>query len=136
MSEKNKALVRRFYEGIVNERNLALAYEMLDPDYIDHAPLPIEIPGPEGFRRRVEQLHQMFEIRISLEDITADQDRVAFRWTINGTHVGEFAGVAPTQRAVTITGINLERIADGRIVEHWSEYDQLALMNQVAQAAG
>jgi predicted ester cyclase len=135
MLEDNKELVRRFYEGIVNEGKLELAHDMLASDYVDHAPLPIQTPGPEGFKRRVQQLHGMFAIRITLEDITAEDDRVAFRWTIRGRHIGEFAGVAPTQRDVTITGINLERIADGRIIEHWSEYDRQALMEQVSATA-
>jgi predicted ester cyclase len=131
VSEDNKALVRRFYEGIVNDRRLELAHEVLDPAYIDHAPMPIEVPGPEGFKRRVAQLHAMFAIRITREDMTAEDDRIAFRWTIQGEHIGEFAGIEPTGRAITITGLNLERIANERIVEHWSEYDQRALMDQI-----
>ena len=94
MSEENKALVRRFYEGIVNEADLQLAYEVLDPNYVDHSPLPVDTPGPEGFKRRVEQLHEMFGIRMTLADVTAEDDRVAFRWTMRGRHIGEFAGVA------------------------------------------
>lgn len=136
MSEENKALVRRFYEGIVNEADLQLAYEVLDPNYVDHSPLPVDTPGPEGFKRRVEQLHEMFGIRITVADVTAEDDRVAFRWTMRGRHIGEFAGVAPTDREVVITGLNLERIVNGRIVEHWSEYDRQALMEQVLGTSG
>jgi len=132
MSEDNKARVRLFFEGVINDGNLDLADEFLASDYVDHAPLTAEVPGPEGFKRRIQLLQRSFAIRIAIEDMTAEEDRVAFRWTISGKHVGEFSGAAPTGRNVTLTGLNLERIADGRIIEHWSEYDRLGLMDQVA----
>lgn len=134
MADENTEVVRRFFEGIINEGRLELADEVLAPDYHDHAPLTAEVPGPEGFKRRMQLLARSFEMRIAIEDMTVEEDRVAFRWTMTGKHVGEFAGVAPTGRAVTLTGLNLERLRDGRIVEHWSEYDRMGLLHQVEGA--
>jgi predicted ester cyclase len=71
-------------------------------------------------------------VRMTLDELVAEGDRVAFRWTMTGKHVGEFAGIAPTGRPVSLTGLNFERVADGKIVEHWSEYDRLALIEQVS----
>jgi predicted ester cyclase len=131
MADANAEVVRRFFEGIINEGRLELADEVLTPDYRDHAPLTAEVPGPEGFKRRMQLLASSLEMRIAIEDMTVEEDRVAFRWTMTGRHVGEFGGLAPTGRAVTLTGLNLERLRDGRIVEHWSEYDRMGLMHQV-----
>jgi predicted ester cyclase len=132
MSTENKELLRSLFQRIINEGDLAAADEVLAPDYEDHSPVPLELPGPEGFKRRVEQLRASFAIRVELHDMLAEGDLVAFRWTITGKHVGEFGGVAPTQREVTITGINLERVVGGKITHHWSEWDREALMKQVA----
>jgi predicted ester cyclase len=134
MSAESKELVRRFYERIVNEDDLAIADEVLAPGYEDHTPIPLEVPGPEGFKRRIEQLRRTFEIRIQLHDMVAEGDLVAFRWTITGKHIGDFAGISATQRDVTITGLNLERILDGKITQHWSEYDREALTRQVTSS--
>ena len=134
MADGNVAIVRRFFEGIINDGRLELADEILAPDYRDHAPLTAEVPGPEGFKRRMQLLARSFDMRIAIEDITEQADRVAFRWTMTGRHIGEFGGIAPTGRAVTLTGLNLERLRDGRIVEHWSEYDRMGLMHQVEDA--
>jgi predicted ester cyclase len=132
VSEANKSLVRHFFEGIFNEGDLEVVHEHLAPDYVDHSPFSSEAPGPEGFKRRMEMLRQSLAVRMTLHDLIAERDLVAFRWTMEGKHVGEFAGIAPTGRTVSLTGLNLERVADGKIVEHWSEYDRLALVEQVS----
>jgi predicted ester cyclase len=132
MSEANKSLVRHFFEGIFNEGDLEVVHEALAPDYIDHSPFSAQEPGPEGFKRRMDMLRSSLAVRMTLYDLIAERDLVAFRWTMEGKHVGEFAGIAPTGLPVSLTGLNLERIADGMIVEHWSEYDRLALIEQVS----
>ena len=132
VSEANKRLVRAFFEGIFNEGDLEVVHEFLAPDYIDHSPFSAEAPGPEGFKRRMDMLRASLAVRMTLDDLLAERDLVAFRWTMAGKHVGEFAGIAPTGRDVSLTGLNLERVADGKIVEHWSEYDRLALVEQVS----
>jgi predicted ester cyclase len=132
MPVDNKELMRRFYDRIINEGDLAVVDDVLDPDYEDESSVPLELPGPAGFKRRIEELRRSFTLRIELHDMVGERDLVAFRWTITGEHVGEFGGVAPTHRRVTLRGLNLERVLDGRITQHWSEFDPDALMKQVA----
>jgi predicted ester cyclase len=131
MAADPKALVRDFFERLINDGDTAVVDELLAPDYVDHAPQD-EGAGVEGFKRRVAVLRECFGMRLTVDVVVAEDDRVAFAWTMTGRHVGAFAGVDPTQRDVTLTGLNLERVAGGRIVEHWSEYDRLGLLAQVA----
>jgi predicted ester cyclase len=132
VSDSNKHLVRHFFEGLFNDGDLSTVDQYLAPDYVDHSPFASEAPGPEGFKRRMKMLRDTLAVQIRLEDLIAEDDLVAFRWTMEGRHVGEFAGIAPTGRPVSLTGLNLERIAEGKIVEHRSEYDRLALVEQVS----
>jgi predicted ester cyclase len=132
MQADNKELMRRFYERIINEDDPDVADEVLAPDYEDESSVPLELPGPAGFKHRIEELRRSFTLRIELHDMVAEGELVAFRWTITGEHVGEFGGVAPTHRRVTLRGLNLERVVAGRITQHWSEFDPDALMKQVA----
>ena len=99
MADENAEVVRRFFEGIINEGRLELADEVLAPDYRDHAPLTAEVPGPEGFKRRMQLLASSFEMRIAIEDMTVEDDRVAFRWTMTGRHVGEFGGAGADRQS-------------------------------------
>jgi predicted ester cyclase len=132
MSEANKSLVRHFFEGIFSDGDLDVVHEFMAVDYVDHSPFSAEAPGPEGFKRRMDMLRRSLAVRMTLQDLIAEGDLVAFRWTMHGKHVGEFAGIAPTGRTVSLSGLNLERVVDGKIVEHWSEYDRLALVEQVS----
>jgi len=130
--DANKELVRSFYERVLNEGDLAAADEALDPDYEDHSSVPLELPGPAGFKRRIEELRRSFTLRIELSDMLAEGDLVAFRWTITGEHIADFGGVAATHRQVTLRGLNLERVIEGKITQHWSEFDPGSLLDQVA----
>jgi predicted ester cyclase len=136
VSDANKRVVREFFEGMFTDGDLDVVHEYLAADYVDHSPFASEAPGPEGFRQRMEMLRSGLAVRMTLDDLVAEGDRVAFRWTMTGKHVGEFAGIAPTGRTVSLTGLNFERVADGKIVEHWSEYDRLALIEQVSGGDG
>ena len=135
MSEENKAMVRRLFLGMVNDGLLDMADDAFALEYRDHSPVSEPMPGPAGFKRRVSELRRALDARMNIYDMTSEQDRVAFRWHLTGKHVGDFAGYAPTGRNVRLTGLNLERIADGRIVEHWSEYDRHALFEQLGADA-
>jgi steroid delta-isomerase-like uncharacterized protein len=131
VSEQNKELVRRLFLTMINDGNLDAADGALAPDYRDHSPLSPPTPGLEGFKQRVEQLRSALEAQMVIHDVTAEGDRVAFRWELTGTHVGDFSGFPATGQHITLTGLNLERVADGKIVEHWSEYDRHMLFEQL-----
>jgi steroid delta-isomerase-like uncharacterized protein len=132
-TEENKALARRWFEDLFNAGNLEVAEEIVAPDHVNHDPtLPDIPPGPEGQKQIVNLYRGAFtNAHISVEDQLAEGDRVVTRWTGSGTHQGELMGVAPTGNQVTITGLTINRISEGKIVESWSNYDALGMMRQI-----
>ena len=134
MSEENKALARRSWE-VVTEASLdnlkdALA-EVYANDFILHE-AGEDIVGIEGLTQFVSMMRSALpDLRITLEDDMAEGDKVVTRWIGQGTHQGELMGIAPTGNQVTITGITIHRIEDTKIVEEWSNWDALGLMQQI-----
>ena len=130
-SEANKAVIARFYETALNAGDVTVLEELASPDYEEHDPIPGQGTGRDGLRDRVRMIVDAFGQRFTVEDVIAEGDRVVVRWTGSGTHVGEFMGIPPTGRPFTISGIDIYRIADGTMVEHWHVVDQLALLGQL-----
>ncbi len=131
--EENKALARRWFEDLFNAGNLEVADEIIAPDHVNHDPTLPDIPaGPEGQKQIVNLYRGAFtNAHISVEDQLAEGDKVVTRWSGSGTHQGELMGVAPTGNQVTITGVTINRVSDGKIVESWSNYDALGMMQQI-----
>ena len=135
--EANKALIRRHFDEIWNRRQLDIAAELVAPSYYSHFPLPGQPSGIEGFTYAVRLMHASFpDLHIGVEDLIAEGDRVVARLTAQGTHGGTFRGIPPTGRTVRWSGIRIFRIADGRIAEHWANWDDLSLMQQLGAIAG
>ncbi len=133
MSRANKAILRRFFEEIYNQGNLAVADDLVAADYVCHNPAPGEAPGREGLKAFVAYLHRSFDdLHVTIEDQVAEGDRVATRYTIRGRQEGEFAGIPPTGKLVTITATSMHRIEDGQIRESWLNWDMLGLIRQLA----
>src|SRR5215203_731785 len=122
--EKNKALVRRYFEEVWGKGNLAAVDDFMAADYAEH-PRPSGLsPGSEGLKQLNAAYQSAFpDLKASLEDIFAEGDRVAFRWSFRGTHLGYWLGTPPTGNHVTATGITLFRIAFGKVVESWTSID-------------
>jgi steroid delta-isomerase-like uncharacterized protein len=135
MSEANKALVRRNFEEIWNRENYALVDELHAPDYVAHiASTPAVVRGREQFKQFVALRRFAFpDTRFVVEDQLAEGDKVATRWTAHGTHQRAFMGVAPSGRALTITGISIHRIVNGQIVESWDNWDALSLLPDLGE---
>jgi len=131
--EASKALVRRFYEDVVNKGDMRLAEEVLAADYVEHPSFPGTPSGLAGFRQFVAMVATAFpDLHVTVEDVIAEGDKVAARVTVSGTHRGVLLGtIQPTGTHATWTGIDLIRIADGKIVERWSQRDLLGLMQQL-----
>jgi steroid delta-isomerase-like uncharacterized protein len=134
MSEENKALARRSWEvgteGSLDTLEDALA-EVYANGFILHEP-DEDIVGIEGLTQFVSMMRSALpDLRITLEDDMAEGDKVVTRWIGQGTHQGELMGIAPTGNQVTITGITIHRIEDTKIVEEWSNWDALGLMQQI-----
>jgi steroid delta-isomerase-like uncharacterized protein len=130
--DANKAIVRRHFDEIWNQRRLDIAEQIVDPAYLSHFPLPGQPAGIAGFRYAVEMLQSSFpDLVMTIEELIAEGDKVVARMTARGTHQGVFHGIAPTGRAVSWAGIRIFRIADGKIVEHWANWDDLSLLQQL-----
>ncbi len=131
-TEENKAIVRRWYEEFGNRANLDVLDELYAPGWVGHFPQSGELRGAEGHKPLGRLFATAFpDGRYVLEDVLAEGDRVASRYTFRGTHRGEFFGIPPTGRAVEATGINVHRVEAGRIAEQWAQFDALGLLRQL-----
>jgi steroid delta-isomerase-like uncharacterized protein len=131
-TDANKAIVRRIYEEVISKGNLALLDELCAPDIVDHAALPGSPPGREGVRQWFTLIRTAFpDTQVTVEDLIAEGDKVVARVRPEGTQHGEFLGIPPTGKYMTITAMDMFRVADGKIVEHWGEQDMLGLLQQL-----
>src|SRR5215210_2907096 len=121
-TEENRPLVRRFIQA-QNEGNLAALEEMMAPDFVDHTVIPGQGPTREDYLQGVAEDQVAFsDARLIIEDQMADGDKVVTRLAVSGTHDrGEFVGAAPTGTDMSFTAIVIHRVADGKIIEEWSE---------------
>ncbi len=129
---ENKTIAERFNEDVWGRGDEAALEELLAPDFVDHDALPGQSPGREGHKQILAAFRSAFpDLQVATEDIIAEGDKVVSRWTARGTHQGELMGIAPTGKEVTIKGIDVLRIAEGRIVERWAESNDLEMMQQL-----
>ena len=132
MSEPNKATARRYLEGILSEGDFDAIPEVIAAEYREHDPAnEVDTEGADGVRAEFTMFRSAFDFRITVEDQLAEGDRVANRWTFRGPHIGEFAGVAATEKKVVMTGVVIFRFADGKIQEAWWNWDTLGLLRQI-----
>lgn len=131
-TEQNKAAAHRLIEQGFNKQNLAEFDVYYSADLIDHA-LPPGLPaGREGRKMLSSAFFAAFpDIQVQIDDLLAEGDRLVARWTARGTHQGELMGIPPTGKAVTITGIVIDRFENGKAVELWEVIDQMGLMQQL-----
>lgn len=131
MSEAHRAAIRRVYEEVWNQGNLAVVDELLAPDYIGHIP-PETLTGPEGYKQFVTRYRTVFpDLHFTVADVVAEGDRVVSRWTCRATHQGELEGIAATGMQVRSTGMSIARFSAGKMVEYWANWDALGLMQQL-----
>lgn len=130
--EENKAIARRWNEEVWSKGSLATVDELLATNFVFNYPAPGAEPNREGYKQTVTNLCTPFAgIQSTIEDIIAEGDKIVIRWIWRGTHKGEFMGIAPTDKQVTITGISILRIVGGKILEEWGEMDNLGMMQQL-----
>ena len=130
--EENKTIARRFNEDIWGTGDEAALEEVLAEDVVDHGAIPGQPPGREGHKYQLNLFRSAFpDLHVTTEDIVAEGDKVVSRWSARGTHQGELMGIAPTGNEVTFSGIDVLRIAGGKVVERWAEYNALEVMQQL-----
>jgi steroid delta-isomerase-like uncharacterized protein len=130
--EGNKDVIRAYVQTIFNQQQVDRADELVAPDYLDHAALPGQAPGLEGAKKKwAMYLAGIPDLRVTIEEMVAEGDKVAVRRSYEGAHCGELLGVPPTGKQVRIGGISIFRLAGGKIAEQWEQLDRLALMQQL-----
>lgn len=130
--EGSQAVVRRFAEEILNKKKLDRADEIMTQDYVDHGSMPGQAPGLEGFKSKAAMwVAAVPDLRVRTDDMFAEGDRVAVRWTAEGTQSGVLLGIPASGRSFRFTGMSVFRVADGKIAEQWEEWDKLDLMQQI-----
>lgn len=132
-AEDNKVISRRLFQEFWDGKNLAVADQLLDANHTDHTPgSPPLPPGPEGTKQFATLYFTAFpDLRISIEDQVAEGDRVVTRWRAQGTNTGSLFGMPATNKPATITGITIDRFAGGKIVETWTNFDNLGMLQQL-----
>jgi len=130
-TEANKSLVRRYYEDVLNGGNVGLLDELAVPDYDEHSPFPGQPNGIEGLKARIGAILASFRPVFTLHELIAEGETVIAYWTNTGTHQGEFMGIPPSGRTVTISGVDIHRLRDGRMAEHWHVIEELQMLQQL-----
>ena len=130
-AEDNKALIRRFVDEVQSGGNIDLVDEICSPEFVNHSAPPGIPADREGIKIITAMFRRAFpDSYFTVEDMVAEGDKVATRKTFHGTHGGEFMGIPPSGRSVSMGLIDIVRISDGRVVEHWSMGDTLGMMQQ------
>jgi steroid delta-isomerase-like uncharacterized protein len=130
-TEENKALARRLFEDGINQRNLAVLDELCIPDFVLHN-VALTLQGLEPVKQFLSMYLTAFpDVQLTIEDMIAEGDTVVFRHTFRGTHKGDLMGIPPTGKQVNVTGIDIFRTAGGKIVEQWTNADELGAMQQL-----
>ena len=136
--EENKAVFRREVEELYNHTgNLDVVEEIFSPDYVSHEPTSGEVRGIEGARQFAATFRETFpDLETIIEDMVAEGDTVVIRFRGSGTHDGETETFGPpTGERMEITGITIKRLSDGKIVEAWTNFDALGMMQQLGVIA-
>jgi len=130
-TEDNKAIIRRLYEDVFNQRNLALVDELCTTTHVFHNP-PTTLHGREEFKQLLSLYITAFpDARFTVEDQIVEGDRVASRYTFRGSHQGELMGISPTGKQVTVTGIIINRLLNAKVEEGWLNFDALGMLQQL-----
>lgn len=139
MSElaQNERLMQRYFEEVWNQGRVEALDELIDPSYVNHSPgIPDPVPGPEGLKPIIQAIRKGIpDLRFTIHDMVLSADKVAVRSTMTGTHLGELFGFAPTGKKIQVAQMQIERIVNGKIIEHWRQSDDLSLMRQLGAIA-
>ncbi len=134
-TEDNKASVRRYFEEVLNQGNLALANELNAPDWVYHDPAVPDVRTLEDYKQWFTEIRNAFpDFHVTIEDLVAEEDEVTVRYTWRGTNTGQIVRPMPipaTGRPVTATGMSIVRFAGSKGAEVWNQTDSLGLFQQL-----
>ena len=130
--EENKRFMRHFVDEAINRKNLDAIDKLVVPDFIEHVPLPGQGPGRDGLKGAIGMFLTAFpDLAWTTDEQIAEGDKVVSRFTWTGTHRGEFLGIPPTQRSVTVWGVVIDVVKQGKFAESRIIMDTMGLMQQL-----
>ncbi len=131
--EENKKAQERFGDAI-NSGNLEQLRELVAQDVVEHDPAPNQGPGPQGYIDFFSMMRNAFpDMQVKVEHLVADEDNVAFAYTLTGTHKGDFMGVDATNKPIKVRGMQISRFRNGKMVERWGSSDELGILRQIGK---
>ncbi len=131
-ADRNKAIVRRFIEEVQNNKKMEVFDELNAEDFVNLSAPPGMPSDREGGKMFLGGFLAAFpDSQVTVDDMIAEGDRVATKKTFTGTHTGDFMGIPPTENRVTLQYVDILRLRDGQIIEHWLNMDQLSFMQQL-----
>ncbi len=129
---QNKEIVRRYIDEVFNKGNFTVVDEVLAPGFVDHNPSPGQATGPTGAKEFARIYRTAFpDLKVHIEDMVAEGDRVSVRSTVRGTQQGMFMDVPPSGKQVSWQTMAFWRLDNGKIMERWSTHDNLGLLQQL-----
>lgn len=135
---QNREVITRYFEEVWNNGNLEILDQIISSDYINHNPgFENPVPGAEGLKPIVSAIRKGFpDLKYIVKRMVVDKDYVAVHVIMTGTHAGNFFGIPATGKTIKVSQMQIERIVDGKIAEHWRVTDDLSLMSQLGQRNG
>ncbi|HEU5097457.1 MAG TPA: ester cyclase [Roseiflexaceae bacterium] len=131
-TEENKAIIRRMTEEFYNQGNVESAEHFFADSYVHHDPASPHVRDRDGLKQMLRAFRAGCpDLHITIDQLLAEGDMVTKRWTFHTTHTGDLSGLPPTGKRITMSGLELFRLEDGKIVECWVGYDNLSLMQQL-----
>ncbi len=131
-TEENKAIARRWYEDGFNAHNVGVMDELFTEDFGEHTPLGPPTNGRDMVKQSLRGVFTALpDLRVTIDDMIAEGDKVVVRFTSQATHQGDLMGIPATGKPVTTTTITILRFVDGKIAEDWVETDMLGMMRQL-----
>jgi steroid delta-isomerase-like uncharacterized protein len=135
-SERNKALIRRLFDEVLNAGNFGLLDQLIGSHYVEHNPTNSQAAGAAGVREKIQALRSAFpDLHFTLEELIGEDAIVAARYRWHGTHKGPFLGIAPTGRRLSVRGMDFYRLDDGQVIEHWDVVDEFGMLSQLGDLA-
>ena len=136
MTRTNHQVLEDFVQAVFNRGDVEAADRYFDTAFVDHAPWPDQPPTVAGFKAGLAQMRRSFpDLRVAVERIVAEGDLVVGHYKMSGTHLGDFMGAAAGGRTFAIEAIDIVRMRDGRIAEHWGLIDEAGLARQLGLSA-
>lgn len=130
-AEQNKIIARRYIEEVWSDGKIEAADAIINEDFLFHGPIR-EVEGIEAFKQFVAAIHSTFpDINFIVEDLAAEEEKVAIRWEMTGTHNSEFMGIAGTGKQFTVKGVTFARLSNEKMSEAWLYWDRLGMVEQL-----